>query len=47
MDWTHLTGSGSLSMMKDPKAQQGKVGPAVHAAFHKLKPINMALDQTI
>ena len=33
MDCTPKTGSGSLSMMKNPKAQQVKVRSTIHAAF--------------
>jgi hypothetical protein len=49
VEWIRKTGSGSLSlsMMQDPKAQQVKVGPAIHAAFDKLQPIDVALDRAV
>lgn len=47
MDCTPKTGSGSLSMMKNPKAQKVKVRPAIHTAFHKLEPINVAFNRAV
>jgi hypothetical protein len=38
--------SGGLLGEEDPFAEQGESGPAVHLAFDRLDPVDVALDRS-